>query len=48
MKICIDAGHRNNVNDFGASGNGHKESALALQICKQLTNAIYKTRAYRL
>jgi len=36
MKICIDAGHRNNVNDFGASGNGHKESALALQICKQL------------
>lgn len=42
MKICIDAGHRNNVNDFGASGNGHKESALALQICKQLQTQFTK------
>lgn len=32
MKICIDAGHRNNAHDYGASGNGYKESTLALQI----------------
>lgn len=36
MKICIDAGHRNNANDYGASGNGYKESALALQIAHKV------------
>lgn len=36
MKILISPGHRNNQNDFGASGNGLKESALALSISKKL------------
>lgn len=36
MKILIDPGHRNNINDFGASGNGLKESTLALSISKKI------------
>ncbi|OON96020.1 MAG: hypothetical protein ATN36_06655 [Epulopiscium sp. Nele67-Bin005] len=36
MKIYIDAGHRNNQNDFGAVGNGYKESALALTVSDEL------------
>ncbi|WP_069997737.1 N-acetylmuramoyl-L-alanine amidase [Cellulosilyticum sp. I15G10I2] len=36
MKILIDPGHRNNSLDYGATGNGQKESALALQISKRL------------
>ena len=36
MKIMIDPGHRNNAHDFGASGNGLKESAIALAISKKL------------
>lgn len=36
MRIMIDPGHRNNVNDFGACGNGFKESALALAISKKI------------
>ena len=36
MKIMIDPGHRNNIHDFGASGNGLKESAIALAISKKL------------
>lgn len=42
MKVFIDAGHRNNQNDFGASGNGFKESALALSISKKLKDALEK------
>lgn len=36
MKIMVDAGHRNNANDYGACGNGYKESALALAIALKL------------
>lgn len=36
MKITLDAGHRNNINDFGAVGNGRKESECALEIVKFL------------
>lgn len=36
MKVFIDPGHRNNQNDYGASGNGLKESALALSIALKL------------
>lgn len=36
MKIMVDAGHRNNGNDFGASGNGLRESAIALSISKKV------------
>ena len=36
MKIMIDPGHRNNVHDYGAAGNGLKESAIALAISKKL------------
>lgn len=31
-KICFDPGHRNNVDDWGASGNGLKEAEVALEI----------------
>lgn len=40
MKITLDAGHRNNVNDFGAVGNGRKESECALDIVKFLDKKI--------
>lgn len=36
MKILIDPGHRNNLQDCGAVGNGLKESVLALEISKML------------
>ena len=36
MKIMIDSGHRNNAHDFGAVGNGLRESALALSIALKL------------
>ncbi len=36
MKIYLDAGHRNNQNDYGASGNGYKESELVLLLCQEL------------
>lgn len=36
MKIMIDPGHRNNVHDYGAAGNGLKESAIALAISLKL------------
>ena len=36
MKILIDPGHRNNLNDYGAVGNGLKESELALSISNLL------------
>ena len=36
MKILIDPGHRNNLSDCGAVGNGLKESELALSISKLL------------
>ena len=36
MKIMIDPGHRNNIHDYGAAGNGLKESAIALAISKKL------------
>lgn len=42
MKIMIDAGHRNNQNDYGASGNGFKESSLALSISKKLKAELNK------
>lgn len=42
MKIYIDAGHRNNRLDYGAIGNGQKESALALSICKKLKAKLEK------
>lgn len=42
MKILIDAGHRNNSNDFGASGNGLRESALALAISQKLKAELEK------
>lgn len=42
MKIMIDAGHRNNQNDYGASGNGFKESSLALSISKKLQAELNK------
>ena len=41
MKICIDAGHRNNQYDFGATGNGYKESALALQIALKVEKVFH-------
>lgn len=40
MKITLDAGHRNNINDFGAVGNGRKESECALDIVKFLEKKI--------
>lgn len=40
MKILIDPGHRNNINDFGATGNGQKESVLALAVAKKLQDAL--------
>lgn len=36
MRIFLDAGHRNNVNDYGATGNGYKESSINLEIVKRL------------
>ena len=42
MKIFIDAGHRNNSLDYGAIGNGQRESALALSICNKLKNELEK------
>lgn len=42
MKIFIDAGHRNNINDRGAIENGQRESVLALQIAKKLKAALEK------
>ena len=40
MKILLDSGHRNNQYDFGATGNGLKESELALSICKKLKESL--------
>ena len=42
MKIILDAGHRNTKNDFGATGNGLKESALALSIVEKLKKELDK------
>lgn len=42
MNILIDPGHRNNEYDYGATGNGQKESALALAISKKLKVALEK------
>ena len=42
MKVFIDPGHRNNQNDYGASGNGLKESALALSIALKLRSELEK------
>ena len=42
MKILIDPGHRNNIADFGASGNGQKESVLALQIARKIKSELEK------
>lgn len=36
MRIFLDSGHRNNVNDYGATGNGYKESSINLEIVKRL------------
>ena len=36
MRIFLDSGHRNNVNDYGATGNGYKESTINLEIVKRL------------
>ena len=48
MKILIDPGHRNNINDFGATGHGQKESALALEVSKKLQKVLeaYKVDTY--
>lgn len=40
MKVYIDAGHRNNINDWGATGNNQRESVLALQISKKLRKSL--------
>lgn len=41
MRITIDSGHRNNINDFGAVGpNKEKESEYALRIAKVLENKL--------
>lgn len=42
MNILIDPGHRNNKYDYGATGNGQKESDLALQISKKLKAELEK------
>ncbi|WP_070000056.1 N-acetylmuramoyl-L-alanine amidase [Cellulosilyticum sp. I15G10I2] len=42
MKIMIDPGHRNNILDYGACGNGQKESYLALQISQKLKKELEK------
>lgn len=36
MKICLDYGHRNNQNDYGATNGKIRESELALQIGNKL------------
>jgi hypothetical protein len=40
MKVMIDPGHRNNALDYGACGNGQKESYLALQISEKLKDKL--------
>lgn len=41
MRITIDAGHRNNANDFGATGiGGIRESEVALRIAKALESKL--------
>lgn len=42
MKVFIDAGHRNNSLDYGAMGNGQRESALAVSICNKLRSELEK------
>ncbi len=36
MQVYIDAGHRNNAWDYGATSNGYKESELALMVSQEI------------